>query len=190
MTSWFWNKFKENCHFSSTFPGFLTIFKAQSKFQHFSSKGLKFQHFSRGYAPCHGQGQIWLSLRPSVHSICLLLILWQSNHLWLRYSKFQIWSWKFKVKVMDKVKSYGHIWGLEFNRYVCFLFRGNRTIFGWDIANSIFDLENSRSMSRPKSNPMVIFEAQSSIDMFAFCFVAIGPLLAEKQCIPYLTLKN
>ena len=29
---------------------------------------------------------------------------------------------------------------LEFNQYVCFSFRGNRTIFGWDIANSIFDL--------------------------------------------------
>ena len=57
----------------------------------------------------------------------MLLILWKSNHLWLRYSKFQIWPWKFNVKIMDKV------------------------------------------------NPMVTFEAQSSIDMFAFCFVAIGP---------------
>ena len=36
---------------------------------------------------------------------------------------------------------------------------------------------------------MVTFEAQSSIDMFAFCFVAIGPFLAEKEQIPYLTLK-
>ena len=39
----------------------------------------------------HGQGQTWWSLRPSVHSIWVLFILWQSNHLWLRYSKFQIW---------------------------------------------------------------------------------------------------
>ena len=30
-------------------------------------------------------------------------------------------------------------------RVQCFLFRGNRTIFGGDIANSIFDLEKSRS---------------------------------------------
>ena len=29
-----------------------------------------------------------------------------------------------------------------------FLFRGNETIFGWDIANSIFDLEKSRSRWR------------------------------------------
>ena len=70
---------------------------------------------------------------------------------WLRYSKFYIWPWKFKVKVMAKVKPGGHIWALEFNRYVCFSFHGNRTIFCWDIANSIFDLEKSRSRSRPKS---------------------------------------
>ena len=29
-----------------------------------------------------------------------------------------------KVKVMVKVKAIGHIWGLEFNRYVCFSFCG------------------------------------------------------------------
>ena len=72
---------------------------------------------------------------------------WQSDHFWLRYSKFYIWPWKFKVKVMAKVKPDDHIWALEFNRYICFSFRGNRTIFGWDIANSIFDLEKSRSRS-------------------------------------------
>ena len=81
----------------------------------------------------HGQGQTWWShLRPWVQSICLLFVSWQSDHFWLRYSKFHIWPWKFKVKVMAKVKSDGHIWALEFNRYVCFLFRGNQTIFGWD----------------------------------------------------------
>ena len=56
---------------------------------------------------------------------------------------------------MVKVKSDGHIWALEFNRYVCFSFRGNRTIFGSDIANSIFDLEKSRSRSRRKSTKML-----------------------------------
>ena len=86
-----------------------------------------------------------------VQSICLLFILQQSDHFWLRYSKVYIWPWKFKVKVMAKVKPDGHIWALEINRYVCFSFHGNRTIFGWDIANSIFDLEKYRSRSRPKS---------------------------------------
>ena len=108
----------------------------------------------------HSQGQIWWShLRPRVQSMCLLFVLWQSDHFWQRYSQFHIWPWKFKVKVMSKVKPDGHIWGLEINRYVCFLFRGNRTIFDWDIAKSIFDLENSRSRSWPRSKPMVTFEA-------------------------------
>ena len=38
---------------------------------------------------------------------------------------------------MAKVKSDGHIWGLKFNRYVCFSFRGNWIIFGRDVVNSI-----------------------------------------------------
>ena len=101
-----------------------------------------------------GYGQVqthWSHLRPGVQSICLLFVSSQSDHYRLRYIKFYIWPWKFKVKVMAKVKPDGHIWALEFNRYVCFSFRGNRTIFGWDIANSIFDLEKSRSRSRRKS---------------------------------------
>ena len=62
------------------------------------------------------------------------------------------------VKVIVKVKPIGHIWGMELSRYVCFSFLGNGTIFGWDVANFIFDLENSRSRSWPKWNPMVTFE--------------------------------
>ena len=122
-------------------------------------------------------------------SICLLFVSWLSGQFWLRYIKIHILPWKFKVKVTAKVKSDGHIWGQEFNWCVCFSFCGNRTIFGRDIANSIFDLENSRSMSCPRSNPMVTFEVLRSIDMFAFRFVAIGPYLTEIQRIPYLTLK-
>ena len=72
---------------------------------------------------------------------------------------------------------------------VFFLFHGNRTIFGWDTANPIFDLENSRPRSWPRSNSMVTVEAYSSIEMFAFRFMVIGPFLAEIQQIPYLTLK-
>ena len=80
----------------------------------------------------------------------------------LRYSYFKIWPWKSMVKVMCVVKGRSRscltfkiqrswLWSrsnlmvtfeaLEFNRYVCFSFRGNQTIFSWDIANSIFDLE-------------------------------------------------
>ena len=96
----------------------------------------------------YGQGQInWSHLRLGVQSICLLFVSWQSDHFWLRYSNLYIWPWKLMVKIMAKVKPDGHIWALEFNWYVCFSFRGNRTLFGWDIANFIFDLENSRSRS-------------------------------------------
>ena len=91
---------------------------------------------------------------------------------------------------MAKVKFDGHICGLEFNRYVSFSFRDNQTIFGRDIANSIFDLENSRSRSWPKSNPMVMIDALRSIDMFAFRFEAITPFLIGICRIPYLTFQN
>ena len=87
-----------------------------------------------------------------------VFVSWQLDPFWLRYRKFHIWPWKFKVKVMARVKPDGHIWALEFNWYVSFLFHGNRATFGWDIGNSIFDLENSRSRSWPRSNPMVTFE--------------------------------
>ena len=50
-----------------------------------------------------------------------------------------------------------------------------------------FKIQRSRLWS--SSNPLVTFEPWSSVDMFAFRFVAIGPLLAEIQEIPYLTLK-
>ena len=128
----------------------------------------------------YGQGQTHRSyLRPRVQSICLLLFSRHLDNFWLRCRKFHIWSWKFKVKVMAKVKPDGHISGLAFNWYVCLSFCGNRTTFGWDIGNSIFDLENSRSRLWPRSNLMVTSETLSSIDMFAFRFVTIRPFLAE-----------
>ena len=99
-------------------------------------------------------GHIWdLAFNWYVHiSFCVDLPIWQ------RYSKLHIWPCKFKVKVMTKVKPDGHIWGTKFNRYICFSSPGNQTVFGWDIANSIFYLENPRSWSWPRSNPMVTFE--------------------------------
>ena len=107
----------------------------------------------------YGQVQTHCSqLSPRIQPIFMYFISWQSDHLWLRYSKFYIWPWKFKVKVMAKVKLNGQIWALMFNRFVCFSFRGNRTIFVWDIANSIFDLENvgqGHDENRPKSNQVI-----------------------------------
>ena len=91
----------------------------------------------------------------------LVFVSWQSDHCWLRYRKFYIWLWKFKV-----IQGQGHgqgqtLWSHlgPWVQSICLLFRGNRTIFGWEIAKSIFDLENSRSRSWPRSNPMITLEA-------------------------------
>ena len=138
----------------------------------------------------HGHGHEWPTATPFVQCQSALPFWdtaiskfdhenpWSRSCVWSK-DKVTFHLKNSKVKVMVKVKPIGHISGLEFNRYVCFSFHGNRTTFGWDTGNSIFDLENSRSKSWPRSNLMVTFEALSSIDMFAFRFVAIGPFLAE-----------
>ena len=87
------------------------------------------------------------------------------------------------------VKPIDYICGLEFNRYVCFSFCGNRTTFGWDIGNSIFDLKNSRSRSWPRSNLMVTFEALEFNPYVCFPFGGNRTILAEILQILYLTLK-
>ena len=63
------------------------------------------QQFQNLIMKIHGQGHVWSKVKVTLD---------------LQHSK---------VKVMVKVKPIGHIWSLEFNRYVCFSFRGNRTIF-------------------------------------------------------------
>ena len=103
----------------------------------------------------HGHGHEWPTATPFVQCQSALsfwdtaISKFDHENPW---SRSCVWS---KVKI----KPIGHIWGLEFNQYVCFSFRGNRTNFGLDIGNSIFDLENSRSRSWPRSNLMVTFEA-------------------------------
>ena len=101
----------------------------------------------------HGHGHEWPTATPFVQCQSALPF-WDAAiskfHHENPWSRSCVWSkvkvmfdlQNSKVKVMAKVKSDDHIWALEFNRYVRFLFRGNRTIFGWDIANSIFGLEN------------------------------------------------
>ena len=142
-------------HWSNLRPGVRSICLLFVSWQsdHFWLRYRKFQIW-----PWKSKVKVMAKVKPDgdilgfrVQSICLLFVPWQSDHFWVRYSKFHIWPWKFKVKVMAKVNPDGHIWALEFNWYVCYSFRGNRTIFGSDIANSIFDLEKSRSRSRRKS---------------------------------------
>ena len=115
----------------------------------------------------HGHGHEWPTATPFVQCQSALpfrdtdISKFDHENPW---SRSRVWS-KVKVtfelqnsKVKVMVKPIGQIWGLEFNSYVCFSFRGNRTTFGWDIRNSIFDLEK-KSRSWPRSNPMVTLEA-------------------------------
>ena len=75
---------------------------------------------------------------------------------------------KLKVKVMANVKSDGHIWGLGFNRYVCFLFRGNQTVLA--------EREQIRGQAHSESQTNGhIWGLEFSRYLFAFCFIAIGP---------------
>ena len=101
----------------------------------------------------HGHGHEWPAATPFVQCQSALPFWdtaiskfdhenpWSRSYVWSKV-KVTFDLQNSKVKVMVKVKPVGYIRGLEFNRYVCFLLRGNRTTFGWDIANSIFDLEN------------------------------------------------
>ena len=53
--------------------------------------------------------------------------------------------------------SIGHIWGLQFNRYICFSFRGNRPIFGWVpyLTLKIQGRGQGHDENQPKSNQVI-----------------------------------
>ena len=104
-----------------------------------------FQNFTM---KIHGQGHVW-----GQRSRSSLTFKIQRSRLWSSSNPlvtFEAWS------SIDMF---------------AFSFRGNRTTFGWDIGNSIFDLENSRSRSWTRSNPMVTFEALefNRYVCFSFC---------------------
>ena len=119
------------------------------------------------------------NLRPRVQIDMFAFSLVAIGPLLVEIQQISYLTLKIQGQGQAKVKSDSYIWALEFNRCVHFSFRGNQTIFGRDIANAIFDLENSRSRSWPRSNLMVTFEVLRSIDMFAFHFVAIAPFFAD-----------
>ena len=90
------------------------------------------------------------------------------------------------VKVMTNDKPDYPIWGLAFNRYVCLLFCGNQTNFGWHIAKFQiwpwspipeiqFDLENSR----PKVQVKVTLVSVASSWLISFCFTSTGPTIPK-----------
>ena len=123
----------------------------------------------------HGQGQTqWSHLRLGVQSIYLPFVSWQSDHFWLKYRKFHIWPWKFKVKVMAKVKSDSYIWGPEFNRYVCFSFHGIGSFLA-EIEKILYLTLKIQGHGHDQGQTWLSY----SIDVFAFRFVVIGPFWTE-----------
>ena len=79
-----------------------------------------------------------------------LVTKWSRPHMTLKIQISRSWPRSNPLVTFEAQSS---------NRYVYFLFCGNRTTFGWAIANFMFYLENSRSRSRPRLNLMVTFEA-------------------------------
>ena len=51
-----------------------------------------------------------------------------------------------------------------------FLIMAIRLFFSWDITNQIFDLENSKSRSWPRTKLMDTFKVEHSMDLFVFRF--------------------
>ena len=71
----------------------------------------------------------------------------QSALPFLRYSIFEIWPWKWRVKVMSEVAFQSHNVGLTSYRLISLSFHVNRPSHSWDTAFSTSDLENPRSRS-------------------------------------------
>ena len=96
----------------------------------------------------HGWGQSWKS--PSgcnILSTHIPFVPCQSALLFLRYSIFNIWPWKSKVKVMSEGKVESHNMDPLFSRLTSLSSHVNRPCHSWDMTFLKFDLENP--MSRP-----------------------------------------
>ena len=109
--------------FSMTFPGKMPFFQVNIKFNDFSSLGLNSMTFPGLFQPCQ--------------SICLLFVSRQ-------------------LKIQGQGQGQGHTQWSQLRpsiQSIFWLFVSRQSDhFCWDIANSIFDLENSRSRSWPRSH--------------------------------------
>ena len=94
-----------------------------------------------------------MSISPPITEIQLI----QNKAIRVVKGQGYVQPWKFKVKVMAKVKPIGHIWGLGFNWYICFWFRGNTTILGREqIPYLTLKIQGQgHSENRPKSNQVI-----------------------------------
>ena len=103
-----------------------------------------------GHGEGHGEGQIrWSHLRPRLQAICLLFVSWQSDHFWLRYSKFHIWPWIVKVKVTTKIDQ---------NLIREYIGQGQQSCQKWKKSKKFFKSYRVNKKLRPVAAPAVAYE--------------------------------
>ena len=124
------------------------------------------------------------------HKMCLPDLQSLSALLFLRYSIFNIWPWKSKVKVMSEGKVESHNMDPLFSRLTSLSSHVNRPCHSWDMTFLKFDLENP--MSRPWARWKFSHSGcniLSSIDSHPFRSMSIDPPIPEIQYFQSLTLK-
>ena len=128
----------------------------------------------------YGQCQTWWShLRPRVQSICLLFVPWQSDHFGLRYSKILYLT----LKIQGQGYGQGQTrWSHLSPRVqsICLLFASWQSDHFW-LRYSKFYIWPWKFKVKviAKVEPDGHFWALKFNRLFAFCFVAIWPYLAE-----------
>ena len=96
--------------------------------------------------PSHSEIQLFQNLTMKIHGQGHVCGQRSMSHLTFKFQRSRLWSRSNPLVIFEAWSSID-------------TFRGNQTTFGWDIGNSIFDLENSRSRSWPRSNLIVTSEA-------------------------------
>ena len=113
---------------------------------------------------------------------------WRHADISSHPSRYPVDPYTSPFKIMTKVKPDGHIWGPEFNQYVCLLFHDNRTIFGWDSKFSIWPWKfKVKFMAKVKSDGHIWGLEFNQYVWFSFCDKRI--ISGWDIQIPHLALK-
>ena len=94
----------------------------------------------------------------------------QSTIPFLRKSYFKLWSWNFKINVMDVNKGKGHIVGPVSYQFASFSFHINQTNNSRHTAISKFDLEKSKVkvMSEVRGKGHIVYPVSNWHTSFSF----------------------
>ena len=136
------------------------------------------------------QGHCWgqsskTQCESNILSTHIPLVPCQSTLPFLRYSIFNIWPSKSKVKIIAQ----GHKAGITPYGLISLSFHIDRPSDSWDTAISKFDVENSRSRSWVRSKLKVTKWVQHSVYSHPFHSMSIGHPIPELRHFQNLTLK-